>query len=1654
MAMKKQNTSKSEMHTFQKALGEDVNGMAKDPGSWTQARNAVNNSTIGDIAELSNEQSNYLCASAPYTIIGFIHLEEDKWAVFSTDDSNSEIGLYERDACTYETVANDPCLAFNKDNLIIGVSRTNFDCDNVVYWSDGNNPDRTMSIQNPIWIQECTDSNGDDAGGCITCVDTDRLDCDKLRLAALVGNLCFSVETGPDSGELRNGQYYVVGAYTVNGVKVGDYSLPSNVQGLFTHQNLASSLQINVDFADSEFDEFELILVTFSNFQALAKKVGLYSTRQKVITIDAIIETWPDVPVGDIIIQTPIIDKSDGIYRNGKYMLRTGPTDKFDFNYQPLANQIKSSWISVEYPKDYYRKAGNVTGYMRDEVYAFFIRWVYNTGDKSPSFHIPGRVSTPFERAFAGGDDAAVDIDDGVDPNRWRVYNTASIDNTFPTTTLPDGGVILAGGKMAYWESSEFYDDDNPEVWDATYVNPETNVNIGDTTNTNFDLCGKPIRHHRFPEHHINNNMITNHYDPVDGSKIRIMGVQFDNIKPPVDNEGNVISSVVGYEILRGTREGNKSILAKGLINNMREYDINTRITNRQGLYANYPYNPLGADKFLNATHTTYQRNDQPNYFVQTHEPYTGIRRDLFTFHSPETSFRDPYLSAKELKIYGESNGTVDGYFQYPDKHPKHKFVTNAAFIIAIIAGVGYAFVKMMGKRTATAKYTIKHDPGGLALGGYGQGTMASPLAKTASQIQMGIARFALAGLAEATYGSFGGVVLALTGIDAQQQYQNAVDAFNGTMFVGGTQGGDSNINGEQSEHNSAPLALRVLQAAPTFLSYMGQGTDIFLDLIRSFSPWRQHALQYISHGFYNKFQPSTIGNTRRGLGEQRYVDPTLQDFGLDFRINNIHRSRTVALQTEGALVEDCNLTDTTQKTFSDVASNNPLNTTAPLWPNNITEESPDVLNRGITTQASSHYVGIKQRLLNQYGQVGGIMEVPVSTCMIDVSESSTGSLFNGDIYIGRFTEKNTMFFFYEWLYNLPDGAEFDYRLYKMVTHPKFWMDTDPFDVAEFVNSLSTIINNAADDGSLSDLVSIFENVVVPSRKAAFDRRADATGLFNIKDAFIYLFNSGIRDFFVETEVNIEFRDWGDNDEERHYDPYGFSDLDTIFRTNLIKSGNAFRYDYSLSITKLFNNYLSWGTVQDRSYDPSIADNCYKYRPKRINYSLPQDQENEKDYWRVFLPFNYKDFNSKATAIRPIGKNGAIILFETESPVQFAGVDQLETDGGTKVTIGDGGLFSQPLQNLANVDSPIEYGSCQNRLSIVNTPLGMFYMSQNQGKILQVAKGLMAISDANMKWWFATYLPYMLTKDFPDFELTDNPVVGIGCQTIYDNKNQIIYFSKKDYTLRKDILDEITYISGRMFMVNKRLPIQLGDPRYFEDASWTVSYDPKVKGFISYHDWHPDLTIPGKKTFMSTKDNSIWVHNDDCSSYCNFYGVDYPFEVEFSVPTNVQVNTLRSLEYYMEVFKYDENCYDRFHVLDYNFDEAIVYNSEQCSGLLKLNLKPKNNAPAILDFPQINFNSIDIMFSKEEQKYRFNQFWDITDNRGEFNANIERMIFNTSPNGYVRSLNANNLNYAKFELEHKKFRHYQNTVLLRRNVSGNRNMIVSTSINKNLLSPR
>ena len=60
----------------------------------------------------------------------------------------------------------------------------------------------------------------------------------------------------------------------------------------------------------------------------------------------------------------------------------------------------------------------------------------------------------------------------------------------------------------------------------------------------------------------------------------------------------------------------------------------------------------------------------------------------------------------------------------------------------------------------------------------------------------------------------------------------------------------------------------------------------------------------------------------------------------------------------------------------------------------------------------------------------------------------------------------------------------------------------------------------------------------------------------------------------------------------------------------------------------------------------------------------------------------------------------------------------------------------------------------------------------------------------------------------------------------------------------------------------------------------------------------------------------------------------------------------------MEAYLYQNEGKDRFHDLDYNFDEAVIYNSEQVSGLLELVLEPKNNIQLSMLYPIVGPNSI------------------------------------------------------------------------------------------------
>lgn len=1862
-----QDTSQNISHTFVKGLNKDSDPSFVSEGMWIHARNATNNTSEGNLGTLSNEASNVLCAVVGATmptfganavtdvyIIGAIHLFSDKWVIYSAGHAlngksvMSEIGLLEEERCIYRPIVQDACLEFDKRFLISGTSREREDCSWQVYWADGLNPDRFLNVGDPqTWpsadyewelstlinptqatynlaVNQYVNANGDITQwpgvawvqncvpniNCTTCTDTNELDCDHIRLARLVQTPCLSIQRGEAGGTLRNGTYFATIAYAIKGQRVTDYFSPSNTQPIYFPNDLQGAITINVEADQENFDEFFLVVVQNINQGTVAKQVGIYSTKTTSIELDQIKDDLITVPLEIIPITNPVYETSDQMTDVNSYLLRVGPRSKFDFNYQPLANIIRAKWVSVEYPADYYIKGGNKGSYLRDEVYAFFIRWVYNTGDKSASYHIPGRPPQQYSYTLTGtntilsGDEAGNSVHDvntlTNSDQLFEMYNTANTNGiaSILGTTTNDGGTVIASGEMGYWESSEIYPDNQAEIWNSsehcwTGIDGHAGVFDPVTQTTTYinDLCGKHIRHHKFPDNYLNDKTL--HYKPSTASvagdsnnlNIRLMGVVFENISIPKDNDGNDIPGIVGYEILRGSREGNRSIIAKGMLNNMRTYKIKGDVArNRTGLYPNYPFNCINSPMNTGGQGAANSTFNDP-YIKLDSGFQQSVPIEINTFHSPDTMFRTPFLEGTELKLYGAVSGYSYQQFKYPDEHPKFKLISDAAMAMALIVGFVEALISLTGKKVIKqpgASFTKQVYSDVQGTFGLGSGNVSTSAGWTPTLVFQAKDQktgdpanplpfsyfsklesyFNNSNLITNVFG--GGLTDSIQQIHSEYNYNLGFD--NGGTFTAPEVDVEL-TSGMYLESASGinPFSFagvsNVLGALNKFFYYFSEGADAAIGVIYAFLPFDQYALQMISHGLYDSFLPPSFIQrasqpyvTRLKIDDAFYIRGNIQEvpyyqsqwplvINRRYSINNLKRSDSVVLRTKSGPLFQPAYPDgvdlgpkfilnssngyydkslVTMSYFDNNASNQ-----GNAW-GNITA-GPSFVDSDISTAftlpIASHYGAIKLRKRNQYGQLESIKQIPITPCeqklddpyyinhlypefytcpiggQYTINKITLSPLFfGGDTFVNRYTEKNSMFFFYDWLYGQPDGFEFNYLLRQMIPEPKFWVNSTKYDVSDFSNILTQLFggNQAIGTGWKPTQ---FYKMDHKGYNYINNVAGNYPGIFRPKDCYFYLAVSSVRDFFVESEVLVDFRIQGITEAEKYYDPYGYTDLASMFNMDpqIITRGNEYRYDYSLSITKAYSQYFSAGNLQSRYYNPNVAKLCYTYFPDRIIYSLPQQQEALKDSWSVFLVNNYKEFPSQISGVKSINKNGLIITFKNNSPLMFQGVDTLQTDLGTKITIGDGGLFSQPGQSVINADQSYEYGSSQNRLSVISTPAGIYYISQNQAKIFSMGGNLKEISQIGMKWWFNNFLPYKLTNDFPDYPYQDNPVSGIGCQSIYDNENSILYFSKRDYQLldkwkSPTFTGTIIYVplitsgpkkgQGDYFQIqNANGTIQpgiyqLGDPLLFEDASWTVSFDPKNEFWLSFHDWHPNLSLGTKDVFLTTKKNGIWKHNEGCTSFCNFYGDQYPFEIELPIITGQTVTTVKSIEYILECYRRRPgNCIDQFHVLDYNFDKAVVYNSEQVSGYLNLNIFPKNNVTLSQTYPKVNqsnLSSFDILFSKEENKYRFNQFWDITKDRSEFPIGsdypptgpvvpgttvlqgnyADRNIWFTESNGYKRTLNPTNLDYNKPELQRKKFRHYLNYLTLIRENSSDTNMILKIVNSKNQISLR
>ncbi len=238
-----------------KGLNMDYSEMSNNKDMWVYARNVVLNSQNGDLLHIENEPSTLHCVDFPYTYISSIKLKDNRYAVFTTNNFYSEIGIFDAQNCSYSRLVNDSCLNFSTDNPIFGHSKENYDGSESIYWADGQrNELRTLNISKISYRYTEDDDN------CKTKTYSTDLDCNELSFTKKINIPEIKSEKG-SFGTLKNGTYQFAIAYSSNNQRITDYFSTTHPEQIWSHNKSNGSIDITISNLDVDFERYQLLVI-------------------------------------------------------------------------------------------------------------------------------------------------------------------------------------------------------------------------------------------------------------------------------------------------------------------------------------------------------------------------------------------------------------------------------------------------------------------------------------------------------------------------------------------------------------------------------------------------------------------------------------------------------------------------------------------------------------------------------------------------------------------------------------------------------------------------------------------------------------------------------------------------------------------------------------------------------------------------------------------------------------------------------------------------------------------------------------------------------------------------------------------------------------------------------------------------------------------------------------------------------------------------------------------------------------------------------------------------------------------------------------------------------------------------------------------------
>lgn len=543
----------------------------------------------------------------------------------------------------------------------------------------------------------------------------------------------------------------------------------------------------------------------------------------------------------------------------------------------------------------------------------------------------------------------------------------------------------------------------------------------------------------------------------------------------------------------------------------------------------------------------------------------------------------------------------------------------------------------------------------------------------------------------------------------------------------------------------------------------------------------------------------------------------------------------------------------------------------------------------------------------------------------------------------------------------------------------------------------------------------------------------DGWGFFGLfSDGYVVFNSEYIRGLWVESNLNfdmihsgtseytVRFNDFrGDTfrNELIAYAKYKSTTQDPedstkqVVRDFIIPESYLYNLDYSGD--QIGNIYLPL------SFNFDYCSNCGEKRPNSTIWSEVSFENEISDGNRVFLPLNRIEIGTHSGQITDakFDKNRLIVTTENSVFAMAPNPRILQSDA-EQIYTGVGDFLSIPEQEF--VKTSYGYGGNQGRFSAVNTPFGWIYPDAESGEIFLYDTALKRISDAGMRNWFKENLPINLKCSLEEkglnFHCLDNINQGVGLFAIYDPRYTRYILTKRDY-LPINFQGERGTVEGLYYRNTQwiyrreggqEFRVTLGDPKYFENKSWTISYSFMDGGiWASFHSYLPSYMINDHNTFYSfNKDNQSWIHNNH--NYTNYYGIKRDWIVEYVI-NNPVTEDLHNIHYYSQGKEYKEGQW--INVDSATFDRMLVYNSCQSTGLQ--NLKFIESEPYGISF---GWSNITKNLIKTEKDYKISEIRDLSISQ-PVNTNLwENLDYQSEYNsgGYIDLVpNNSNLDYNR-----------------------------------------